>query len=291
MHYVTRVKKQIVLFAVIFSTSLASQATLIIDDFDFLPYDLVNHPFFSPVTANQVDPSQFASSTTGNILGGERDISVDMTQLLGTYAQGSISNGWFGGLNMPLLSVGLNWTGEFAFTMQYDGVDGAASQNASPGLNLNAAQSGSVLQIGYHRQLIYDGNLDGDADPTGNSTWHVALTDNNGQVSVLSQTIVGYQLGGGVNYLNYDFAGFEANNALFDISNIRAIDVSSTIVGMGPGSSWIELAGIAIAGDEYTQLNTPGTGTIGKPSADVSTPASLAFFGIALGLFAWRRKP
>ncbi|NCT46384.1 MAG: hypothetical protein GW763_00035, partial [Paraglaciecola sp.] len=235
-------------------------------------------------------PSQFASSSTGTILGGERDISVDMTQLLGTYAQGSISNGWFGALNMPMLSVGMDWTGEFAFAIQYDGLDGAASRNASPGLNLNAAQAGNALQIGYHRQLINNGNLDGDADPAGNSTWQVSMVDINGQVSSVNQTIVGYQLGGSVNYLNYDFSLFEANNSLFDITNISSIEVTSTIVGMGPGTSWIELTGIAIAGGEYAPLNAPGGGTTGKPLSDVPAPSALALFGIAFGMCAWQRK-
>jgi hypothetical protein len=281
--------RPLVLFTAFFMT-LNTQASLIIDDFRFLPYDLVNQPFFTPVIANQVYPSQFASSTTGTIVGGERDISVDMVQLLGQYAEGRISNGWFAALNMPMLSVGMDWTGKFDFAIQYDGLDGAASKNASPGLNLNAAQSGDMLQIGYNRQLIHDNNLDGDADPAGNSTWHVSLTDSHGQVSTVSQTIVGYQLGGGVNFLDYNFSLFENNNSLFDITNISAIDVTSTITSMGGGTSWVELTGISINGNAYTQTNILNNAPSANPTPAVPEPSTFALFGVALSAIGLRRK-
>ncbi|KXI29738.1 PEP-CTERM sorting domain-containing protein [Paraglaciecola hydrolytica] len=286
--FVTFAQRNTILTLALFA-SLPAQAGLIIDDFSFHPSYLNTHPMMPILTANQADPNKYASSTTGNILGGERDVSVNMTELLGQYAQSTVNNGWFGPYNMPMMTIRLDWTGEFSYQIQYDGLDGAATRNGGLGLDLNAALAGDTLQIGYFRQNIYNDNADGDADPTGNTTWDISLVDNNGHVSTVSNTIVGNSLGG-FNLLNFNFSDFESNNSLFDISHVSVIEIASTIMAMGPGSSWIELTGIGISGDVYTQTNTPNNNNPQNPSNSVPEPSALALFAFALVAMGIRRK-
>lgn len=119
------------------SLTLTSNAQRALDNFGDNTYPAISFPpgtTVSPSTGNYF-------STSGVVLGGERDMSYTVTSNTPGTPYNSGNEAGFGGGNLAFSTSNVNYPN---FTMTYDGADNSSSLNLSPGLGgLNMMGSGT----------------------------------------------------------------------------------------------------------------------------------------------------
>lgn len=253
-----------------------AQADTLIDDYYVFPFGPI--PGFAAVSATHLAPLASASSSTGTILGGERDIVAEVLQAVAfqgdnAFAAATAKNGWFGGYNMPLMTFQVDQGANTRFTVVYDGVDG--SPDVAQGLNLDAAALGSQLSLRYFGNYVLQNNDYAAVDID------IELLDLAGQRASVTRTmaVVNY---GVVPTLNFSFADFEAANSQFDLTRIGAITLSTEILNQTTLSGTVNLVDFKVTGGAYVPTNV-----IAPP---VPEPATWATLIAGLGMLGALRR-
>ena len=206
--------KTLTLAGVIFASwTLPAKALVTLDSFeDSHNVDADNFPFPSTNT-----PSQEVDETVGNILGGERDITVEIPSgQKGTINSqaGSANTG-----NVNQLTVNATQNNQGAATLQYDGNDNSQTLNTAGLGNQDLTQNGANEGVAY---LI--------SNPSQNATIKITLYSdtNNGDGNFSSLEVTSISTAGLQFFPFTDFTTEGGTGADFASVSAAVLEISGT---------------------------------------------------------------
>ncbi|MBV7255939.1 hypothetical protein KCG44_03980 [Pacificimonas sp. WHA3] len=238
---------------------------------------------FPYLRATHLSPNVSESIQHASILGGERDISIEVVTVDGPFIDVRAGGGpnRFG-VNQH--SWSLDQGGIANVTLQYDGLDNSAARGT--GWSLNLAALGDNLFVPAATQFLLPFGEDGPVP------WPLTLTliDGNGHKASIMHDIGVATRFNPYTELNYSLADFLTMTPELNLSDIDVIEVSAEINSRSPATQWIYFGALEINGDPFPFV-PGGPGDPGDPDPDpqaVPAPPALALLGLGLAIMAVR---